>query len=308
MSEVAVVTEIVRSCEIQHWGEATWTAAELEAHWQGLRPPMFAWVAELPGKGVVGYASCHQDGGVRFRVDADVHPDHVGLGVGSALVDLLEDYARGQIEQAPPGARVSITSGVGGPNQLGRSLLESRGYAYVRCFFEMVTEIQEAPRLPTWPEGVSPRPYCPALDERELFGVLEGAFQDHWGYLPETFEQWRRRVLERDSFDPTLCHLAMSRERIVGASLCDCFYSEDGWVSELGVLRDWRHRGIGMALLLHSFGEFHRRGLKRARLGVDAESITGALRLYERAGMRVSRRFDAFEKELRPGRELSRRS
>jgi hypothetical protein len=32
---------------------------------------------------------------------------------------------------------------------------------------------------------------------------------------------------------------------------------------------------------------------------------TGALRLYEKAGMHVHRTFDLFEKEIRPGREIS---
>jgi hypothetical protein len=38
---------------------------------------------------------------------------------------------------------------------------------------------------------------------------------------------------------------------------------------------------------------------------VDAQSLTGALRLYENAGMHVYRAFDQYEKELRPGKELS---
>jgi hypothetical protein len=38
---------------------------------------------------------------------------------------------------------------------------------------------------------------------------------------------------------------------------------------------------------------------------VDADNITGALRLYTKAGMRIQRRYDIFEKELRPGRELA---
>jgi hypothetical protein len=34
-------------------------------------------------------------------------------------------------------------------------------------------------------------------------------------------------------------------------------------------------------------------------LGVDAQSVTGATRLYEKAGMRVTRRYDTYEKILR---------
>jgi len=40
-------------------------------------------------------------------------------------------------------------------------------------------------------------------------------------------------------------------------------------------------------------------------LGVDAQNLTGALRLYERAGMHVAVQNDSYQKELRAGVELS---
>ena len=56
-----------------------------------------------------------------------------------------------------------------------------------------------------------------------------------------------------------------------------------------------------MALLLHAFEEFRRRGKTSVGLGVDASSLTGATKLYEKAGMHVDERVDIYEKELRPG-------
>jgi ribosomal protein S18 acetylase RimI-like enzyme len=73
----------------------------------------------------------------------------------------------------------------------------------------------------------------------------------------------------------------------------------------LGVRRPWRKRGIGLALLRHSFNEFYRRGKREVGLGVDAQNLTGALRLYEHAGMHVDKAFDHYEKELRAGTEFS---
>jgi mycothiol synthase len=78
-----------------------------------------------------------------------------------------------------------------------------------------------------------------------------------------------------------------------------------GWIHTLGVLRPWRRHGLGQALLYHAFAEFYRRGINNVYLGVDAQSLTGATRLYERAGMHVVRLFKAYEKELRAGKELS---
>jgi mycothiol synthase len=66
----------------------------------------------------------------------------------------------------------------------------------------------------------------------------------------------------------------------------------------LGVRPRWRRRGLGLALLRHTFTEYHRRGHTRVGLGVDAENVSGAVRLYERAGMRVVRRHDTYERPL----------
>ena len=41
-----------------------------------------------------------------------------------------------------------------------------------------------------------------------------------------------------------------------------------------------------------------RRGMKRASLGVDAENLTGAVAIYERAGMTVERRSDIYSRPL----------
>jgi hypothetical protein len=40
-------------------------------------------------------------------------------------------------------------------------------------------------------------------------------------------------------------------------------------------------------------------------LGVDATSLTGATRLYEKAGMHVQRKSVTYEKMLRAGRDLT---
>jgi ribosomal protein S18 acetylase RimI-like enzyme len=62
---------------------------------------------------------------------------------------------------------------------------------------------------------------------------------------------------------------------------------------------------VALALLHHSFHELGLRGKRRVGLGVDGSSLTGAVRLYERAGMHVHRERVLFEKELRPGRDLT---
>jgi ribosomal protein S18 acetylase RimI-like enzyme len=108
-------------------------------------------------------------------------------------------------------------------------------------------------------------------------------------------------MLGDPSFDPELWFLAEDGADLAGVSLCGWHNSGDrsfGWVHVLGVRRPWRRRGLALALLRHSFAESARRGATRVGLGVDAASPTGAVGLYERAGMRVQRRTEVWEKQL----------
>src|SRR5258708_31781676 len=91
---------------------------------------------------------------------------------------------------------------------------------------------------------------------------------------------------------------------MAGISLCT-YQLDSGWVDTLAVWRPWRRKGLGMALLQHSFSEFYRRGTHKVGLGVDSQNLTGATRLYKQAGMHVARENIAYEKELRAGVELS---
>jgi ribosomal protein S18 acetylase RimI-like enzyme len=115
-------------------------------------------------------------------------------------------------------------------------------------------------------------------------------------------------VDDEEGFDPELWFLAMDGDEIAGISLCRKQSWEDdnlGWVSSLAVRRPWRKRGLGLALLQESFNAFWQRGKKGVGLGVDAENLTGALRLYKKAGMKVHRQHNQYEKLLRPGKDLS---
>src|SRR5215216_7363019 len=92
------------------------------------------------------------------------------------------------------------------------------------------------------------------------------------------------------------------------------FQAEDGIRDDLvtGVQTcalpiSWRNRGLGLALLRHAFTEYYGRGTHRVSLSVDAESITGAPRLYRRAGMRPRESYIIHLKELRPGVDLGMR-
>jgi ribosomal protein S18 acetylase RimI-like enzyme len=78
-----------------------------------------------------------------------------------------------------------------------------------------------------------------------------------------------------------------------------------GHVNILGVRRDWRGRGLGLALLQHSFVALYNKGCKRVSLEVDADSLTGATKLYEKAGMSEVRKYISYSKILREGEDIT---
>jgi ribosomal protein S18 acetylase RimI-like enzyme len=168
----------------------------------------------------------------------------------------------------------------------------------------MAIEMNEAPPLPQWPEGLLVRTLLPGQDERAVFEAEEEAFKDHWGHIPRKFEEWEHWMVKRENFDAGLWFLAYDGDELAGISLCHN-ENDAGWVDILAVRRPWRHRGLGMALLLHSFGACYKRGTRTVFLGVDSQNLTGATRLYMRAGMHVVSQYDTYQKELRPGIDIS---
>ena len=169
---------------------------------------------------------------------------------------------------------------------------------------QMIFEREPEPAL--WPAGIHVRACDGSMEDiQRAYAVIEEGFQDHFEHTPRTFEEWHRYMV-REDFDPSLWFLALEGDTAAGALLCRVRDNgtDYGWVSQLAVLAPWRKRGLGSALLQHAFDALYQRGLKGAGLGVDGESLTGAQRLYERAGMHVVMRLGRYEKELRAGREL----
>jgi ribosomal protein S18 acetylase RimI-like enzyme len=249
---------------------------------------------------------------VQAKIVGNVHPDHIDCGLGSYLMQWGEQRAREVTARAPDDARLTLQNWVLSGDERSAALSRDRGMAVARHVALMRIDFEGPPEPPVWPEGVEVRPITLAEHGRAISDADEEIFRDHWGFAPKTKDEaWDRfkHWVENDpDFDERLCFVAFSGDEVAGLSICLPKAEEDpkgGYIGVLGVRRPWRGQGLGLALLRHSFLEFHRRGKTFAALHVDAKNITGALRLYTKAGMRIERQSDIFEKELRPGRELA---
>jgi ribosomal protein S18 acetylase RimI-like enzyme len=161
----------------------------------------------------------------------------------------------------------------------------------------MTIELTEEPPEPELPDGLSIETFR-SEDARAWHNAANEAFADEWGFTSLPFDEWWEMRSTAADFDPTLWFLVRDGDEIAAFARCDAGRRGGGFVGMLGVRKQWRRRGLGLALLRHAFREFRRRGAPRVSLGVDAENPTGATRLYERAGMQVQVEYVTFERKL----------
>jgi len=249
---------------------------------------------------------------VRVGSWSRVHPEYWDCGLEAELLAWIEERAAEAIAKAPVHARVTVSHGVADEDAALLALFQQRGYETIRHFWKMVIDLDSDIPVAQWPEGITLRTLVLDEDLEAMVRAFRDSFRDHWGHIDMPFEeelkQWDHWIRNDPEFDETLTFLAMAGDEIVALAPCDPRDSEDsamGHVAVLGVTRAWRRQGIALALLHHAFGEFKKRGQQRVSLGVDSASLTGAVRLYESAGMRMSRQISFFEKELRAGKDLS---
>jgi mycothiol synthase len=312
MDDLKPVFDIITARDITLYGAAEPgnTLEELRHSWQspGHNLETDSWVVLSPAGNIIATVGVWHRQYILFYAHPNIHPRYTGLGIGLFLLQLAEKRARQYLADAPSHARITLHSWASSIDKTGQHRLQQEGFTRVRSSWRMEIEMQDTPPQPQWPQGIVVRALNPGQEERAVFAASDEAFRDHWGHISGDLEQWKHWTVERPDFDPSLWFLACEGNEIAGISLCEYQAEDLGWVNDLAVRRPWRRKGLGMALLHHSFGEFYRRGIRKVGLEVDSQNLTGATRLYERVGMHSTRQYDSYEKELRSGIELTTQS
>ena len=227
-------------------------------------------------------------------------------GEGAAAAALIAELERRSLPYVDPGA-LAMTY-VSAVDETMREVVEAAGYRSIRSSFRMTIGLDE-PEDPEWPDGIDVATFA-AEDEQTVFTAHQEAFRDHWEFREEPIDKWRKWLVGSPQFPPPL-PLAPGPGRprvsgffrsapsaLPGPASCAC--------SGLAARGGGGGAALRLALLRHSFAEMKARGMTRASLGVDGENLTGAVALYERAGMRVERRSECWRRRLHehPAREV----
>jgi mycothiol synthase len=286
VAEASAITEVIEEHAQIAFGESELSEVEVRS-WFG-RPQISIRVAERDGR-MVGYLDVAAETSRLFPADVrTLDPEAAAL-----LLDEAEAIAREQGAQA-------VRAFVQGDDPVLRPVVEAARWQPIRYSFQMRIELDDDVPEPDWPDGLSLRNLQPGEEER-VYEAQNDAFADHWDFHRGTLDEWLSFNVHDHAFDPSLWWLVEDGDELAALCLNQWHFSGDpqfGWVGILGVRPPWRRCGLATALLRHSFRDFRERGATRVGLGVDGENTTGAVRLYEKAGMHVVRRNDTYEKKL----------
>ncbi len=276
IDDVDATIAMINACELHDSGERMWERSDLLSD---IRADGFDlardWVGVFDEAQIVAWGLYNHP----RRAWADVHPDQRGRGVGTWLRRWSEERARAR------GAD-RVTQVIDDERKEVGAMFAASGYVARHTSWILRMDHVSEPAAPTIPEGIEIRPIRPD-DESFTMAMFETAFSEFEDRLPTSEATWRAMTVAREGFAPEDLIVAVDGKLIVGGALL--LDSEEIWVDKLAVASTHRHRGIGRALLQTAFERSFARGYDHTSLSTD--SRTGALSLYERIGMRVTRSF-----------------
>ena len=265
--------EVVAACESPLYGRPQLTLEHFRNTWD-------LWTGfTAMGRGeIVGTSAVRGDDIVVF-----VLPRARRRRIGTRLLHAAEEAAPLDVVQAD-----AVTL-----EPAAAPFFRANGYEKVYEIWLMGVELAPEEPEPRWPEGVRVRTFR-VEDAPDVKALLDLAYAAEPDYRPAPFEEWRRVMVGDPSFDAGVWFLAESDDGLAGAAL----NWREGYVKDLVVHPGWRRRGLGEALMRHTFRTFRGRGVERVTLKTDDVNPTQAWRLYERMGMRTERTWEVFEKRL----------
>ncbi|WP_245822542.1 GNAT family N-acetyltransferase [Brachybacterium avium] len=257
------------------------------------------------------HTSLDRDDRVRCQLMGGVDPAHRRQGLGASLFAWAEERAAQLAAERHPAGAVAVFRAAGGrdpdvdePEDApltggadARPLLESRGYRRARSWLVMLRELPGA-ALPEI-ESEQVRVIAPADEDSEATRLAHlAAFADHWGSAPVSAERWNRWWFSHTA-RRELASIALDAD---GTVLAYVVASEDKpgvlHIALVGTRPEARGRGLARAVIARTLSAAAEKGYSSAELEVDAESLTGATRLYDALGFARDAVYATFEKPV----------
>lgn len=228
-----------------------------------------------------------------------VVPRARGQGIEEMLMSFMEEYLRGRGVEKALARYYTVDPWFKGVTEKA-GLTEVRRFSYL----DFVSG-QELPDAPLPADVLLERYDFKQATKEQVKAFLDidnEVFAEHWGHAPKPLEELLRwQMAVQDVFCITI---AKSGSRPVGVTFLEdsVLYNREngtneGWVDDLGVVKERRHRGLGRALLVDGIHWLLDRGLDTIHIGVDTENAR-ALTLYTSVGFRLMEQMVVVQKVL----------
>jgi GNAT superfamily N-acetyltransferase len=217
-----------------------------------------------------GFVEPHGDdlsgGGPEGWISVRVVERHRRRGVGTALFRALSAQARVD-------GRTALTMSVRHDDGDAQSYLGKRGFVEVLRMRDSVLDLAAAEHRFDPPTGVELVPLSSELEPEVYEAALEIVrdIPSADGVDIGTFDDWRAhdlspQVLRDCSF------VAFANGTVIGYATLHAGDNEEGLHAMTGVVREWRQRGVALALKQAQIDASRRRGLRRLRTGNAMEN------------------------------------
>lgn len=303
--DLHTVLAVINANDKLMMGEEDTSPSDLRQHWQTIDITTNAWVLCNAQNAIVAYEELHPMQHGRFGLDGYVHPDHMGFGLGSYLVNIAEARSHELIGTYPPEYELFLTAGNVAGDENANAMFAALGYEATRSYYRMVLDVDGVPAPAQIPDGYAIQPFT-LDDAKSAYDLHMTSFVGHYGFARRSFDVWYAdKIKHNERFRAQDWAIIVYGNTPVAFGFN--YLREDGmgWVQTLGVHPDHRQRGLGRAVLQHSFVLLHLAGAQRIGLGVDSQNRSGAVKLYQDAGMYIDQHFLHQEKIMRTGQRQS---
>lgn len=297
-THTAALTQLVRDMELEFFGRTETNETEIRGvltspELRGTRNTSGLWEGDELVAGVLAFdglehgRGLHMDLFISPRLPHRQDVAHCLLEAGSAFAGTLP---------FGPGDYLKCESFLS-DDDVARVLVE-QGYEEHRTYLRMRLDFKAQPEVPELPQGLTPRGMTDD-DWPAVHGVITSAFRDHYDSHPLPLDLFRQdSVNETTDFDRW--RLVFDGPDCVAVCIASKRYAEHGlgYVENIGVLRDYRGRGVATYLLRDAFQRDHAKGMRGTSLHCDAENTTGATRLYASVGMSPDQEYLAWRTPL----------
>ncbi|MCE1180114.1 GNAT family N-acetyltransferase [Actinomycetota bacterium] len=194
-----------------------------------------------------------------------VHPSVRGQGIGQDLVRWGHEHGavpiRVLIENVGPAAM---------------DLMAQAGLTQVFSEHVMCHDLAKIPVVRR-PAGLHVEPYRD--DTKELFhAAYRGSFGDRPGFPDTPLDQWVEWLFSDPDFRPQDSRVALDDEGRPAGFVTVA----DDWIEQVGVVPEWRGRGLGAHLMARSLTALRKAGSTKVWLCVNIDN--SAHELYQRLG------------------------